>query len=121
MPTAAAEASIPTPTEQNFITMHTPLDLLLFYVKAAICLLLILNIALLVSIHWGLQWTKQIASTLSDEDRKKMRRKSGMYLALLLIAVVTINGAAIVTHGEIHRSVEGIIGSRSSLVINTID
>lgn len=100
--------------------MDTSLDSLQFYVKAVTGLLLLLNLALLMSIRFGMKWAKQIAAALPEEERGPVWRKSSRALGFLIIVVIAMNGAAIFANSQLRQSANAVIGDYgTSIVINT--
>lgn len=100
--------------------MDTSLDSLQFYVKAVTGLLLLLNLALLMSIRFGMKWAKQIAANLPEEERGPVWRKSSRALGLLIIVVIAMNGAAIFANSQLRQSANAVIGDYgTSIVLNT--
>lgn len=99
--------------------MDTSLESLQFYVKAVTGLLLLLNLALLMSIRFGMKWAKQAAATLPEEERGLVWRKSSRVLGLLIIVVIAMNGAAIFANSQLRQSANAVVGDYgSSIVVN---
>jgi ABC-type cobalamin transport system permease subunit len=105
--------------------MDTSQDSLQFYVKAVTGLLLLLNLALLMAIRFGMNWAKQLAATLPEEEKAGSWKKSSRALAVLIIVVIAMNGAAIFANSELRKSANAVIGGSdsSSIVLsqNTAD
>ena len=98
--------------------MDTSPDSLHFYVKAVTGLLLLLNLALLLSIRFGMTWAKQLTASLPEEERAPVWQKASRILGFLIITVIAMNGAAIYANYQLRRSADAVIGENSSIVLS---
>lgn len=100
--------------------MDTSLDALQFYVKAVTGLLLLLNLALLMSIRFGMSWAKQLTASLPEEERANSWQKSSRLLGVLIIVVIAMNGAAIYANAQLRHSADTLAGEAggSSIVLS---
>ena len=98
--------------------MDTPLDSLQFYVKAVTGLLLLLNLALLMSIRFGMGWAKAFAASLPEEQRDGTWKRASRALGLLIIVVIGMNSAAVFANYQLRQSADAVIGeSRGSSIV----
>ena len=99
--------------------MDTSLDSLQFYVKAVTGLLLLLNLALLMSIRFGMGWAKAFTASLPEEQRATAWKKASRALGLLIIVVIGMNSAAVFANYRLRQSAEAVIGESagSSIVL----
>lgn len=98
--------------------METSLDSLQFYVKAVTGLLLLLNLALLMSIRFGMGWAKQLTANLPEEERAPAWKKASRALGILIMVVIGMNGAAIFANYQLRHSAASVVGENSSIVLN---
>ena len=96
--------------------METSFENLQFYVKVVTGLLLLLNLALLISIRIGMGWARQATAHLSDEERPEQWNKASRALSLLILVVITMNGAAIYANYHLRQSAEAVLGENFSSV-----
>jgi hypothetical protein len=103
--------------------MDTSLDALQFYVKAVTGLLLLLNLALLMSIRFGMSWAKQLTASLPEEERANSWQKSSRLLGILIIVVIAMNGAAIYANAQLRHSADTLAGEvgGSSIILSQLD
>ena len=103
--------------------METSIDSLLFYVKASTGLLLLLNLALLMSIRFGMGWAKKLTATLPEEERAFAWSKASRVLGLLIIVVIAMNGAAVFANFQLRQSADAVVGEStgSGIVISQFD
>lgn len=90
--------------------MATSLDSLQFYVKVVTGLLLLLNLALLVSIRFGMGWAKQLTASLPEAAQAPVWQKASRALGVLILVVIGMNGAAIFANYQLRQTVDAIIG-----------
>lgn len=100
------------------IAMETSVDSLQFYVKFATGLLLLLNVALLVSIRLGMGWAKRLTSGLPDVEREVAWRKASRALGLLIVVVIAMNAAAIFANYHLRHAADAVVGENASIVLN---
>ncbi len=100
--------------------MDTSIDSLQFYLKAVTGLILLLNLALLMSIRFGMGWAKQVASQLPEADRAAAWGKSSRALAGLILVVIAMNGAAVFANYQLRQSADAVLGETtgSGIVLN---
>lgn len=105
------------------ITMDTSLDSLQFYVKAVTGLLLLLNLALLVSIRFSMAWARQVAAQLPEAERTAAWSKSSRALGVLIMVVIAMNSAAVFANYQLRQSADAVIGEStgSGIVISQHD
>ena len=96
-------------------------DHLHFYVKVVTGLLLLLNMALLLSLRYGLNWAKQLAARLPEPERGPAWKSASRSLAVLIITVIAMNAAAIFANYQLRQSADAVIGEHSSIVVNRIN
>lgn len=103
--------------------METSLDSLQFYVKAVTGLLLLLNIALLMSIRFGMGWAKQLAARLPEEERVPAWSKASRALGVLIIVVIAMNSAAVFANYQLRQSADAVVGEStgSGIVLSEFD
>ncbi len=90
--------------------MESSLDSLQFYVKAVTGLLLLLNLALLMSIRFGMGWAKQLTENLPEEARVPVWKKASKALGVLIVVVIAMNAAAIFANYQLRQSADAVIG-----------
>ena len=103
--------------------METSSDSLLFYVKASTGLLLLLNLALLMSIRFGMGWAKKLTATLPEAEREFAWKKASRALGLLIIVVIAMNGAAVFANFQLRHAADAVVGecTGSGIVIGHYD
>lgn len=103
--------------------METSLDSLQFYVKVVTGLLLLLNLALLMSIRFGMGWAKQLAASLPETERLPVWQKASRALGILIIVVIAVNGAAIFANYQLRQSADALQGEStgSGIVLSQSD
>ncbi len=103
--------------------METSSDSLLFYVKASTGLLLLLNLALLMSIRFGMGWAKKLTATLPEAERDFTWKKASRALGLLIIVVIAVNGAAVFANFQLHHAADAVVGEStgSEIVISQLE
>lgn len=103
--------------------METSLDSLQFYVKVVTGLLLLLNLALLMSIRFGMGWAKQLAASLPETERLPVWQKASRALGILIIVVIAVNGAAIFANYQLRQSADAVQGEStgSGIVLSQSD
>lgn len=97
--------------------METSIDSLQFYVKAVTGLLLLLNLALLMSIRFGMGWAKQLAARLPEDERVVAWGKASRALGVLIIVVIAMNSAAVFANYQLRQSAEAIVGESTGSAI----
>ena len=103
--------------------MDTSIDSLQFYVKSVTGLLLLLNLALLMSIRFGMGWAKQLTAHLPEEDRDRAWSKASRTLGFLIIVVIAMNSAAVFANYQLRQSADALAGEStgSSIVVNHVE
>ena len=103
--------------------METSIDSLQFYVKAVTGLLLLLNLALLMSIRLGTGWAKQLTAQLPEEKRGAVWQKASRALGLLIIVVIAMNSAAVFANYQLRQSADAVVGESigSSIVLSQLE
>ena len=103
--------------------METSLDSLQFYVKVVTGLLLLLNLALLMSIRFGMGWAKQLAASLPETERLPVWQKASRALGILIIVVIAVNGASIFANYQLRQSADAVQGEStgSGIVLSQSD
>lgn len=96
--------------------MEHPFDTLQFYVKAATGLLLLLNLALLLSIRFGMRSAKQLAAQLPESEAPAVLRTANRTLGLLIFTVIAMNAAAVFTNYQLRQAANAVAGSTGSVV-----
>ena len=71
--------------------MDNSLDSLQFYVKVVTGLLLLLNLALLMSIRYGMGWASQLSASLPEAERGVVWKKASRALGGLIVVVIAVN------------------------------
>ena len=107
----------------SIITMETSLDSLQFYVKAVTGLLLLLNLALLMSIRFGMGWAKQLAATLPEDERGSAWAKASRALGVLILVVIAMNSAAVYANYHLRQSADALVGesATSGIVVGQVE
>ena len=103
--------------------METSLDSLQFYVKVVTGLLLLLNLALLMSIRFGMGWAKQLTASLPETERAPVWQKASRALGMLIIVVIAMNAAAIFANYQLRQSADAVQGEStgSGIVLSQLD
>ena len=82
--------------------MSTPIESMHFYTKLLTGMILLLNIGLLVSIRLALKYARHSSAVDQSEEGAKLWISAKRALAVLIIVVVCMNGAAVYAN---HRMV----------------
>ena len=103
--------------------METSFDSLQFYVKVVTGLLLLLNLALLMSIRFGMDWAKQLAARLPEPERFPVWQKASRAFGILIIVVIAMNAAAIFANYQLRQSADALQGepTGSGIVVSQLD
>ena len=103
--------------------MDTSIESLQFYIKASTGMLLLLNLALLMSIRFGMGWAKKLTATLPEAERISAWGKTSRALGLLIIVVIAMNGAAVFANFQLRQSADAVVGesSGSGIVISQFE
>lgn len=98
--------------------METSLETFQFYLRLIVGLLLLLNVALLVSVRCGLLWAKQLTASLPDEEAAVHWRKATRILGILIVFIISMNAAAVFAHHHLRQATDAIVGEGTSVVLN---
>ncbi len=103
--------------------METSFDSLQFYLKVVTGLLLLLNLALLMSIRFGMGWAKQLTASLPEPERAPVWQKASRALGMLIIVVIAMNAAAIFANYQLRQSADAVQGEStgSGIVLSQLD
>ena len=82
--------------------MSTPIDAMHFYTKLLTGMILLLNIGLLVSIRMALKYARRSSAMDRSEEGAKLWITAKRAIAVLIIVVICMNGAAVYAN---HRMV----------------